>query len=311
MVRVTRAQRATKTSAPRGFVLSFSTFVLALMLIITAQLQHSHLQTMQLDSMQTHQTAAPARLLRDIALDFNALTGQTISIDQNRDTATFHIKGKMPNALSTQTNLLRYQTNLSTLARDSNASIFLDLNQSISDGNFWGRTNHLLRWREGFDVNRFRVFPTDTNYYPRRIDVNIFSEVPYESVNITTGACCFGDITFTDYSFNYTDTNNDHNHSYSGTLITHSSFSFNATYSVDGITYSKVIGLGTVSENPAVSTTPLGTIIFGAPNVTWNYSIAYTLPNDINGTFAGYDFNTTLRGIDFNADTNTIWTYGR
>jgi hypothetical protein len=48
----------------------------------------------------------------------------------------------------------------------------------------------------------------------------------------------------------------------------------------------------------------------GPTAVTWNYTIRHWLPNDENGTKAGYDFNTTIRGTDFNVDTNTIWVAG-
>lgn len=293
----------------RGFVLSFSTFALALFLFIFAQIQYTHTLDLQLDASNVHQTLSPARVLRDLALDFNALTGQTISLDQNRDTTIFRIAGKMPNPLSLQTNLLRYQTGLFRFGRDTNTSIFLDLNQSVSDSNMWGRTSNRLRWRESFDSNHFRIFPNSSTYYPSRFDVNIYSDVAYESISIIpiTGTLG-GGFHVASYTVNYTDTNNDHNYSQSSTFTGNQALNLVYTYNAGGSNVVKILSLGGVDAG--VSASNFGTAINGAPTIPWTYAITYALPNDLNGTRAGYDINTTIRGADFNVDTNTIWTYG-
>lgn len=263
------------------------------------------MQNIQFDSGDIYRKVTPARVMQDIALDFNELTGQTISIDQNADTATIKITGRVPNVLSTRTNLLRYQSNLFQLGRDSNTNVFLDLNFSIADNNFFGRTNHGLRWRHSLDENNFRTYPADGNFYPSHFDVNIFSEIPYTSIAQITGLGV--SPPFVSYTLNYTDTNNDHNNSFSGLLLVGASLNVTVTYDInDTLTVTKQVQLGSVEGSN--DSTPFGTTLIGSTLVPWKYSIAYTVPNDSNGTRAGYDVNATLRGLDFNVDTNTIWT---
>ncbi len=302
--------QASPRKKPRGFVLSFSTFALAIFLVVFAQLQYSHLQTLQLDASDIHQISTPARVLRDIALDFNTLTGQTIAIDQNSGTAIITLSGKRPNVLSTEDNLLRYQTNLFRFGRDTNTSIFLDLNQTIADGKLWGRTNRGLQWREGTDNNRFRVFPPDINFNPISITINIYSELAYTSVaaNVDLGILQLPPAAVY-LTINYTDVNADHNITYQSYAVNIGGYNIHASYDVNGVTVVKRLEVG-VSEDTSVDPEWFGTSISGAPTVPWTYSITYAMPNDANGTRAGYDINTTIRGSDMNIDTNTIWTYG-
>ena len=290
----------------RGFVLSFSTFALALFLFIFAQLHYTHTLNLQLDAAGVHQSLTPARVLRDISLDFNALTGQTLSIDQNQTSAIIKVSGDFPNVLSLEENLLRYQSNLFRFGRDANTTIFLDLNFTMSDRNFWGRTNNGLRWRYSLDDNRMRFSP-DTNYFPITVDVNIVSSVAYESYG--NG---FPNLTFPKpyiFNINYSDTNSDHNQSLQIPLAANDSVSYNFTYLLpDGNYSTKNLQIGAIDY--AFFSTPLGVTLVGSPLIPWHYSISYEMPNDANGTRAGYDINTTIRGADFNVDTNTIWTYG-
>lgn len=290
----------------KGFVLSFSTFSLAVFLIIFAQIHFTHMQNIQFDSGDVYRQTTPARVMQDIALDFNELTGQTISIDQNADWAIVKITGRVPSALSTRTNLLRYQTNLFPLGRDSNTSIFLDLNSFIADNNFFGRTNHGLRWRHSFDENKFRIYPTETNFYPAHFDVNVFSDIPYAGISeiITLGVS----QPFASYTLNYTDTNNDHNYTSSGFLLVGAVLNLNITYDInDTLSVTKQLQIGSAEGSDSGS--PFGTTLIGSTLVPWRYSISYLVPNDSNGTRAGYDVNASIRGRDFNVDTNTIWTY--
>lgn len=290
----------------RGFVLSFSTFSLAVFLIIFAQIHFTHMQNIQFDAGDVYRKATPARVMQDVALDFNELSGQTISIDQNASWARVKITGRIPSALSTRTNLLRHQTNLFQLGRDSNTSIFLDLNSTISDNNFFGRTNHGLRWRHSLDENKFKIYPADSSFYPAHFDVNVFSDIPYSELSFTTGLGV--SLPFASYTLNYTDTNNDHNYSSSGILLVGASLNVTITYDInDSTSVTKQIQLGSVEGSG--DSTPFGTTLIGSPLVPWRYSISYLMPNDSNGTRAGYDVNATIRGVDFNVDTNTIWTY--
>lgn len=291
---------------PRGFVLSFSTFSLAVFLIIFAQIHFTHMQNIQFDSGDVFRQSTPARVTQDIALDFNELIGQPISIDQNADWATVKIMGRIPSALSTRTNLLRYQTHLFQLGRDSNTNVFLDLNAVILDNNFLGRTDNGLRWKYSLDENLFRVYPSDASFYPAHFDVNIFSDIPYSGLSYVTGLGVSQPLV--SYTLNYSDTNSDHNFTSSGILLVGASLNVSITYDInDSFSVTKQIQLGSIEGSS--SSTPFGTTLVGSALVPWRYAISYLLPNDSNGTRAGYDVNASIRGRDFNVDTNTIWTY--
>jgi len=296
----------------RGFVLSFATFSLALFLFLFTQAQYTHLLQLQIDAGDVSLQTNPGALMRDLAMDLNTLTGYTISIDENQDTAIFSFSGRTPSVLSLRDNLLRYQSDAAQLGSDLNVHTFLDLNQSFNDGNFWGQTNHGLRWRLDYDYNTLRIEPTNSNFYPQKIDINVFSEIAYDSLTVITGSCCISDTHFFEYSINYTDTNNDHAYSTSGLFPAHSSISLTLqmttiTDDVNTQTGTRRIQIGNIEGTG--SALPMGATISSFQAVsTLQFSIAFTLPNDSNGTKAGYDINTSLRGNDFNVDTNTIWT---
>lgn len=295
----------------RGFVLSFATFSLALFLFLFAQAQYTHLLQLQLDAGDVSLQTNPGNLMRDLSMDFNALTGYTISIDENQDTAIFTFKGRSPSVLSLRDNLLRYQSDAAQLGSDLNVHTFLDLNQTFNDGNFWGRTNKGLQWRTDFDFNKFRIEPISSASYPRKIDVNVYSEIAYDSMTVITGSCCITDTVFFDYTLNYTDTNSDHAYSTSGTFPKNSTLSINLVYTssdIDGntTTTTPYVQIGKIE---GISTAlPLGVSILGNGMDGMQYTIQLTLPTDANGVKAGYDINTSLHGNDFNVDTNTIWT---
>ncbi len=306
MARLSVNQKWTKkTWGKRGFVLSFSTFALAIFLVVFAQLQYSHLQTLQLDASDIHQTSTPARVLRDMALDFNSLLGQNYRVDQNLTHTIITFSGKFPEPLDDWNNLLRYQTGLITLGRDTNTSIFLDLNQMMGDRNIVGRSNRHLKWWKTFDENSLLIQSTDSNHMPIIIDVNITSSIPFDTnVRILSLG-----LTTWPYTFHYRDTNSSHSFSETESAGNFAGKSYNLTYTgSDGNSHTLNVGFGSIVDSDASA--PLLIEIRGNTNVEWSYAVSATYLNDLNGTRMGYDIDTTIRGNDMNIDTNTIWTWG-
>lgn len=297
------SQGFSKEKKSRGFVLSFSTFALALFLVIFAQIQYAHIHQMELDAGGIHQLSTPGRVLRDIALDFNILVGNSIRIDQNSTNATTFISGNIPSPLNHSANLLRYQSGLFSLGRDVNTSIFLDLNNTMDANLVRARTNKGLVWTQNMDANDITITPLSSLFYPNEIIITILSDAGWENIlTSVTNINPLDDIVLT--TINYSDTNSTHSTAGSWTLGPTDFLSLQYDYLMGGTTYTKTITVGDGG------TTPFQTTLSGDTQVNWKYTLAYTTPNDSNGTRAGYDFNTTIRGIDFNSDTNTIWTYG-
>lgn len=289
----------------KGFVLSFSTFALALFLVIFAQIQAAHIQTVQWDASDVTQLARPARVMRDVSLDFNALTGTALRVDQNSTHATLFVSGLLPSPLSLSTNLLRYQTNVARWGRDSNTFVGLDFNQTISSQQLSGRTNHGLSWYHSLDTNTFYAAPRSTGFFPQKIDVNITSDVAHgngaSDLIITNG----DSNPDSDYqlTLRYSDTNASHAFTTTYNLDADDYYVYQFTYSSPDGNGIKFFEIGSFRGTP----TPYAVVLRGDLNVTWTYAVSIQLPNDENGTRGGWDVNSTFRGKDFNVDTNTVW----
>ena len=283
----------------RGFVLSFAILVIALFILVYAQLQSEQLRGLRLNAAQTWNQTLPSRFALDARLDLNTLLDQRLRMEQNATNVNVWLSGSLPSPLSLQTNLLRYQTQLVSLGRDFNLYAFLDLNGIMADGNMVGRTDTNLTWKQNLNTSALVFYPGNTISNPNRVDINIYADKNYSSVNAWSldGS---GDAYV---KLKYTDQNTNH------TITSEGWFTFAGTK-----TYSWVFENGASQLTLTVGRVNgnNGSLFLDnnhAASLNVSYAVQWNMDANTSSTRAGYDWPLTARGKDANVVQTTEWVY--
>ncbi|MDP2665970.1 MAG: hypothetical protein Q8P05_00500 [Candidatus Diapherotrites archaeon] len=288
----------------KGFVLSFATFVLALFLLLFAQLMATHFFGLQVDRSEGWTLLRPLRVAQDISLDFNSLLDQHLRIDQNDTHASLFMNGFIPSPLDLNGNLQAYSSRLTTFGEDQNLLISLGLTQTLTDGNLTGRTDTGLVWKQSLDTNTLILLASNERTHPLILDINAIADRnagTYTPLSVGEE----GDADVRVY-LHYRDTNA------SQTVTEIYDLDYDLSYTASW-TYSPPMGGNDTFSIRFLSGEGEGTyqMILANPSVAKvKYAVRWDMLNDINGTRGGYDLNLTIRGIDANVDTNTIWVAG-
>ncbi len=279
-----------RNTSSRGFVLSFAIFVVALLVLVHAQLQANQLYALRFSGASAWQETHPFRLADDAGMDLNTLLDQRVQLDQNADTVFLTLQGALPSPLSMSQNLQRYQSSLQSLGTLSHESVFLDLNSTLNDGNVVGQTNTGLRWKKNLATNKLLIFPTNIFSRPRRIDVNLYVDHAYATAS-ASGLSGSGDMFV---SLFYSDSNTAHDSNVSGWMNYTQTKVYSGTYSNGASAFSLRLGL-VDGNNASISIDNNNTA-----NLSVTYSIRVLLDANTTPTRVGYAFPLTIVGSDAN-----------
>ncbi len=283
-----------------GFVLSFALFILALYILVYAQLQSSHLQALNVSEGKGWQLFSSSRLAWDLTLDLNTLLDQHLSLDQNVSDVSLFMHGSLPSDLNRYTNLLRYQSNAVQLGRDYNLFVQLDLNRFAQDLNLVGRTDHNMVWKEPVSSRRISWYSERSQVIPTRIDINVIADRDYNRLAAWT---LIGSGN-TYIRFFYQDTNS--NHDFTSEGWARSSTAYNYFIDFNTIPSSRLsVTYGPIDGNNGSFRIDNN----NTSNLRVDYKIRIQMTADANATRAGYDLPLTIRGNDINVIQSTQWIY--
>lgn len=283
----------------RGFVLSMAVFMMAVFLLLFAQIYSENLYHRQLDKTRQWDQSAAIRIATDLKRDLNLLVDQRLYLIQDSSDVNFLIRGRLPSPLSMQANLLRYQTTLSSWTADQNVYAFLDLNATIADGNVWGTLDNGYHWKEKFNHSRIHFYPTAAIAIPQRIDVNISAESIYTDVN----AWSLGSDGNTYVTVQYTDQNTSHDTTLSGWVTLGETKDYTWRYASGQ--YGITLRIGQLNDTN-------GSLILdhnGYSSFAVDYAIAFSFDANTTPTRAGYVLPLTTRGNDSNVVESVQWIY--
>ncbi|QQR92136.1 MAG: hypothetical protein IPJ89_03155 [Candidatus Iainarchaeum archaeon] len=287
----------------KGFVLSFALFILALYIVVYAQLQASHLHELRANEYRVWQQTRAAQLSADLRLDLNALLNQSLVVDQNDIGVNLFLRGSLPSDLNVYTNLLRYQSQIQKLGQDSNIVAWLDLNAFVQDLNIIGRTDHNTVWKQPIDMSRITIYSEQSSNFPEIIDINIHSNREY--VTLTPWTLDASGDTY--IRFRFEDSNSGHDFTATGW----GSVGNDYTYLIDfNTTPSSYIALtfGTIDENRgSLRIQPYDSSDMTPLQV--DYSIRWQTAADATPVRAGYDLPLSIMGKDINVIQSTQWVY--
>lgn len=281
-----------KNDVPRGFVLSFTVLTLALFILIYAQIQSEHLFKLRLQESNLEQRTLPLRFALDARADLNMLLDERVRVDQNSTNADTWISGTLPSPIAFSTVLARYQTGLSSLGRDANLSVLLDLNAVFSDENVTGRLSNGLIWKRNFSGNKAIIAPLTTAFLPENYDINLTASLPSTS----TSPWSLNESGNIYVTLRYTDQNTGHTTASAGWLTANSTAKeYTWTYGGGSALLSLRVGL--LDRNAGS--------LFLDNNNTSALDVKYTIhvTQDANGstpTLAGYDLPLSVIGPDGN-----------
>ncbi len=284
-------------------MLSFALFILALYIVVYAQLQASHLHELRANEYRVWQQTRAAQLSADLRLDLNALLNQSLFLDQNTSGVNLFLRGSLPSDLNTYTNLLRYQSQAQKLGQDSNVWAWIDLNTFVQDLNIIGRTDHNTVWKQPIDMTRLSLYSEQASNFPQIIDVNIYSNREYAILTPWT-LDASGD---TYIRFHFEDSNSGHDFTSTGW----GSVSSNYTYLIDfNTTPSSSIELtfGSIDGNRGsmrIDTSDYSDSVA----LQVDYAMRWQTAADATPVRAGYDFPLTIQGKDINVIQSTQWVY--
>jgi hypothetical protein len=283
----------------RGFVLSMSIFMMAVFLLLFAQIYTEHLHDRQLDKTSQWNQFHPFHLAMDAKRDLNHLLDQRIYVTQDSQDIHVSIRGKLPSPLNMTNNLLRYQDDLQAWAQDQNIYAFIDLNETISDGNIHGRMDHGYEWKEKLNTSRIHFYPTDENVFPTRIDINISAESSYSE----TTPWSLGVDGDTYVVLRYTDQNTSHTTTSSGhvTLGETETYAWRYSSGLYGIT----LEIGLLNDTN-------GSLVLdnnGSSSFTATYSMTFTFDANTTPSRIGYVLPLTVIGKDANVVQDVQWIY--
>lgn len=287
-----------KSFVGRGFVLSFAVLTLGLFILILAQLQAEQQFSLRIQNHELWQTTLPFRFGQDAKMDLNTILDERLTVDQNSVDVNLFIQGQLPSSLDVLNNLLRYQTGLAGLARDLNLLASMDLNNLISDGNVVGRTSSNFQWKKKLSSDEIIFHPSTNFNIPNRIDVNIYSGLPYTSMN-PWSLDSNGDVFVV---LNYSDQNTSHDFNSTGW--------FTAAGAIK--TYSLTYGSGSSQLNISVGKINRLNGSFWIDNtnpsaLTVQYAVKLHLDANTGYTRVGYDIPLTIMGTDANVVETTQW----
>lgn len=287
----------TAFSSTRGFVLSMSLFMLAVFLLLFAQLYAEHSFDRQFDQSQLWSDARPLRVAVDAGRDLNLLLDQRIALVQSEDDVNVHVRGRLPSPLSMQANLLRYQSSLSAWASDQNVYAFLDLNSTISDGNITGFLENGYYWKEKLNTSRIHFYPSASIAIPSRIDINISAESTYTDAN----AWSLSSDGNTYVTLRYTDQNTSHTTTSTGYILLGDTHSY--TWRFSNGTYGIRLDVGRLNDvNGSVIIDHNGYSSFDA-----TYSVALSFDANVTPSRVGYVIPLTVIGSDANVVSPIQW----
>lgn len=285
---------------PRGFVLSFATFALALFILLYAQLQATQLYDLRSHALEVHQKNYSARFFEDAMRDYNALLDQHLHLDQNQIVAKLTLSGRTPSPLDVSANLLRYQRDLATLGRDLNLFVFLDLNATIADGNITGRTNSGLVWKQTLDTSEnMQVYSSTQNSNPLALDINLSVDLNAASHTYNNPSQTTSDFTLT---LRYTDTNSGNTYSVTRTIDKNTTHTDTWLYSADDTTKTLILTIAPQGNGVRVALTH-------ASGFTTTYALRWDFRNGATGMRAGYEIPLTVRAADSNTTSTLPWIY--
>lgn len=283
----------------KGFVLSMALFMMAVFLLIYAQIYSESLFNRQIDKATIWDKSLAGRFGIDAKLDLNRLIDQRTKLDQNTTNVQFYIAGRLPSPLSTQANLLRYQLDIASLAMDQNLTAFFDLNSTISDGNTTGKLDNGWTWKEKLNTSRIHFYPAATIARPKTIDVNITAEATYYDTNAWS-LDSNGDVYV---SLRYSDQNGSHTTTSSGFVTWGDLKTY--TWIFNSGTYGIKLMIGRLNDtNGSMTLDHNGYSSFDA-----TYSIHTSFDANTTPTRLGYVIPLTVGGNDANAVEMIQWLY--
>ncbi|MEK6821297.1 MAG: hypothetical protein AABY11_02780, partial [archaeon] len=253
----------------------------------------------RLERARIWEDAVVGRWAGDIAMDMNRLLDQRVYLQQDENNTLVRVRGRLPSALNTEANILRYQQDIRALGSDANILIFLDANQAAADENVTGVSNVGLQWRFNFDTNRVVFIPLSDVNIPNAIDINLAVESSYSSVDLDT-LSVDGNVPIT---IRYSDQNTSHASTITGYLNENLSYVLTWWFEDDAVPL-----VMTLSRN---SGGRFGMKLDTNANaVPVTYSVAYSLDSNAEISRAGYDFPLTILGSDSNYFSDAIWVTG-
>ncbi|MFH0970143.1 MAG: hypothetical protein V1776_01645 [Candidatus Diapherotrites archaeon] len=291
---------ANANTTTKGFVLSFSLFVMGIFLILYAQLYAENGFEQRMDSAVIWEDSSIARFALDAQADLNRVLDQFVSLDQNETNGWISIRGRLPSLLDVEENIQSYRDDLVVFGRDVNILVTMDLTDILEDGNVMGHADNSFWWKEKLDTSRIQFWNENVLGKPTQIDININVESQYVDVN----AWVLDDNGNILVNLSYADQNTQHAFTSSGYISDENTVAYHWIFDdgASGVTLqlgkiNGINGSGILDTNDSA-------------NLALAYSFRFTFDANTAPTRLGYDIPLSLSGKNATMQMSTQWVEG-